>query len=210
MGPSWCHPPPKEPAVFGIDFIYLMTAALMTLLAWLVVSQTPSRIKIGWGLGERIEGSRRARWRRRGGSRGGGERERRRKKGDLGGLCLSQTSKDTWKLITVAWANSSAGVATQMKQETPQPLIRLVSSTRTTRAVICSLELKCGSAGTGLGYTQGIFRNYYRLGDKQDISFFKRGRGKMEKPCRVLYDGSEEEAGLSLRKGTGAHHDGSF
>lgn len=37
--------PPQEPAVFGNDFIYLMTAALMTLLTLLMVSQTPHYLR---------------------------------------------------------------------------------------------------------------------------------------------------------------------
>lgn len=37
--------PPQEPAVFGIDFIYLMMAVLMTLRTWLVVSQTPQHLR---------------------------------------------------------------------------------------------------------------------------------------------------------------------
>ena len=51
--------PPQEPAVFGIDFIYLMMAVLMTPHTWLMVSQTPQqprnedwmgawRVKGGW------------------------------------------------------------------------------------------------------------------------------------------------------------------
>ncbi len=37
--------PPQEPAVFGIDFIYLMMAVLMTLRTWLMVSQTPQHLR---------------------------------------------------------------------------------------------------------------------------------------------------------------------
>lgn len=37
--------PPQEPAVFGIDFIYLMTAVLMTLCTWLMVSPTPQHLR---------------------------------------------------------------------------------------------------------------------------------------------------------------------
>lgn len=37
--------PPQEPAVFGIDFIYLMTAVLMTLRTRLMVSQTPQHLR---------------------------------------------------------------------------------------------------------------------------------------------------------------------
>lgn len=36
--------PPQEPAVFRIDFIYLMTPVLMTLLTLLMVSQTPQHL----------------------------------------------------------------------------------------------------------------------------------------------------------------------
>lgn len=37
--------PPQEPAVFGIDFIYLMTAVLMTLRTRLMVSQTSQHLR---------------------------------------------------------------------------------------------------------------------------------------------------------------------
>lgn len=37
--------PPQEPAVFGIDFIYLMMAVLMTLRTWLMVSQTLQHLR---------------------------------------------------------------------------------------------------------------------------------------------------------------------
>lgn len=139
--------PPQEPAVFGIDFIYLMTAVLMTLLTPLMVSQTPQHLRNeDWMGAWRVRGG----WYWRGQNEIGGVHQKDEK---LETPCTqavfvffkqTRTLDAGQKLITTPWTNFYT--VAQMKETYP-PLIRDWWLVSMTLVDICFLKLWCDSFG---------------------------------------------------------------
>lgn len=175
--------PPQEPAVFGIDFIYLMTAVLMTLRTWLMVSQAPQHLwNEDWMRAWRVRGGlilKRVEW------NGVGATERTRGAGNgayAGDRCLSpeQTrAADTGqKLITTPWTNFYA--VTQMKEISPALIRDWVVGSKPVVGV-CFQKLRQFLEQTCVQIE--FFCNYYSLEDKKkDISFLKGVRSKWKSP----------------------------
>ena len=111
-----------------------------------------------------------------------------------GGLCLSQTSKDA--RCSGRINNVSGLISSGSERRGASQLSHSADSLVQCSDICLVIGLSAGRLGAGAGYTKGIFRNYYRLGDKQDVPFFKGCQWQMGKPSARLKNQKEgEQAG---------------